>query len=94
MLVTRVLGATAVIGAALALAYVSSGLTGPCGGYRACGVDSTAVLISALAWLGFVGVVAAVLISLSGSPHATAVSLAIIACTYSAWLLLVVARYV
>jgi hypothetical protein len=90
---TRLLASTVVVGAALAVALISAGLTGPCGGYSECGADSNVVIASTLAWLGLAGVVATVVFSLRGARSGTAVVLCLTVIVYFGWLVALLQEY-
>lgn len=92
-LLMKTLGATASISAAFAVAYISTGLTGLCGGFAECGASSNTVLASAFAWIGFVGVVLAVLVALRGLRRSTTLVLVLAATAYVGWLVSLVREY-
>jgi hypothetical protein len=89
----KILGAVFSVGAATAVAYISSGLTGHCGGYSDCGWTSRIVVIAGLAWVGLAGVVAATVLTLQGLARATALVLGATAVAYACWLILLLVQY-
>jgi hypothetical protein len=89
----KLLGSVSLIGAAFAVALLTSGLTGSCGGFAECGSDSNVVIAAIFSWLGLAGVVAAVVLALRGSSRAVVVFATLTVIAYSGWLVTLIREY-